>query len=52
MAGFDSPGDTYGEFPKDAVLPADIKQHCDEVSQADGIVIVHPNWWGLVAVAV
>ena len=36
----------YGEFPKDAVLPADIKQHCDEVSQADGIVIIHPNWWG------
>jgi putative NADPH-quinone reductase len=36
----------YGEFPKDAVLPADIKPHCDEVSQADGIVIIHPNWWG------
>ena len=36
----------YGEFPKDAVLPADIKRHCDEVSQADGIVIIHPNWWG------
>ncbi len=36
----------YGEFPKDAVLPAEIRRHCDEVSQADGIIIVHPNWWG------
>jgi NAD(P)H dehydrogenase (quinone) len=34
------------EFPGDAVLPAEIKRHCDEVAQADGIIIVHPNWWG------
>ncbi len=36
----------YGEFAKGAALPAVIQQHCDEVSQADGIIIVHPNWWG------
>ena len=36
----------FGEIPKSAVLPAAIQRHCDEVSQADGIVIVHPNWWG------
>ena len=36
----------YGEFPKEAALPAEIQRHCDEVSQTDGIVIVHPNWWG------
>ena len=36
----------YGEFPKDAVLPAEVQRHCDEVTQADGIVIIHPNWWG------
>ncbi len=35
-----------GEFPKGAALPAEIQRHCDEVSQADGIIIVHPNWWG------
>ncbi len=35
-----------GEIPKDAVLPDVIRRHCDEVSQADGIIIVHPNWWG------
>jgi len=35
-----------GELPREAVLSAEIKRHCDEVSQADGIIIVHPNWWG------
>jgi len=23
-----------------------IQKHCDEISQARGIIIVHPNWWG------
>ena len=36
----------YAEFPKQAVLPADIQRHCEDVSQADGIIIIHPNWWG------
>jgi NAD(P)H dehydrogenase (quinone) len=36
----------FGEFLKEAALPAKIQRHCDEVAQADGIVIVHPNWWG------
>ncbi|MBU0946736.1 MAG: NAD(P)H-dependent oxidoreductase [Proteobacteria bacterium] len=34
------------EIPKDASLPADIAQHCKELAATDGIVIVHPNWWG------
>jgi NAD(P)H dehydrogenase (quinone) len=34
------------EFPKEAALPSGIQRHCDEVSRADGIVIIHPNWWG------
>lgn len=34
------------EIPKEAALPPDIKKHCREISEADGIVIVHPNWWG------
>jgi NAD(P)H dehydrogenase (quinone) len=29
-----------------AILPASIRQHCDELMAADGIVVVHPNWWG------
>jgi NAD(P)H dehydrogenase (quinone) len=36
----------FGEFPKDAALPPKVQLYCDEVSQVDGIVIVHPNWWG------
>lgn len=34
------------EIPKNARLDPLIKRHCDEISQADGIVVVHPNWWG------
>jgi putative NADPH-quinone reductase len=41
-----SPMVSSGELARDAGLPAEIKRHCDEVSQADGIIIVHPNWWG------
>jgi NAD(P)H dehydrogenase (quinone) len=24
-----------------------IRQHCHEIVEADGIIIVHPNWWGM-----
>ncbi|NTW60296.1 MAG: NAD(P)H-dependent oxidoreductase [Nitrospirae bacterium] len=34
------------ELPKEAVVPTLIMRHCDEIAAADGIVIVHPNWWG------
>ncbi len=34
------------ELPKNAVLDPIVRKHCDEISQADGIVVVHPNWWG------
>jgi len=34
------------EIAKDTALPAAIKKHCEEIATADGIVIVHPNWWG------
>ncbi len=23
-----------------------VEQHCREIKEADGIVIIHPNWWG------
>ncbi len=35
-----------GEIPRDASLPGIIRRHCAEISAADGIIIVHPNWWG------
>jgi NAD(P)H dehydrogenase (quinone) len=34
------------EIPQDAFLPAVVEGHCEEIRQADGIVIIHPNWWG------
>jgi len=34
------------EIPQPAPLPPEIKRHCREIAAADGIVIVHPNWWG------
>lgn len=34
------------EIANDAKLPAKIKKHCEEIAAADGIIIVHPNWWG------
>ena len=34
------------EFPSEVTLPSNIRQHCDELRLADGIIIVHPNWWG------
>jgi NAD(P)H dehydrogenase (quinone) len=34
------------EIPKDVQLPPEIQLHCDEISEAEGIIIIHPNWWG------
>jgi len=34
------------EIAQDAGLSPEIQAHCDEISSADGIVIIHPNWWG------
>jgi|WetSurMetagenome_2_1015567.scaffolds.fasta_scaffold20993_2 NAD(P)H dehydrogenase (quinone) len=34
------------EISKDAALPAEIARHCAEIAAADGIIVVHPNWWG------
>jgi putative NADPH-quinone reductase len=34
------------EIPDETPLPEDVERHCREVSLADGIIVVHPNWWG------
>ncbi|ACL02552.1 NAD(P)H dehydrogenase (quinone) [Desulfatibacillum aliphaticivorans] len=34
------------EIPSEAKLPPEIDSHCWELALAEGIVIVHPNWWG------
>ena len=36
---------TAAEIARDAVLPASIEQHCQEIAEAEGIIVVHPNWW-------
>jgi hypothetical protein len=33
-------------YCKNAVRPPVIEQHCVELSESDGIVVIHPNWWG------
>ncbi len=35
-----------GEDQSGAKPPAIIQKHCRDLSRADGIIIVHPNWWG------
>ena len=35
-----------GEIANDAKLRATVKKYCEEIAAADGIIIVHPNWWG------
>ncbi|MDQ1275092.1 MAG: hypothetical protein QG610_665, partial [Euryarchaeota archaeon] len=37
---------TAQEIRKGASLEKVIEEHCNEISEAEGIVIVHPNWWG------
>jgi NAD(P)H dehydrogenase (quinone) len=35
-----------GEIPGDAPLPDVIQRHCTEIAEAEGIIVIHPNWWG------
>jgi NAD(P)H dehydrogenase (quinone) len=37
---------TGQEIPRDAILSQALKKHCEEIREVDGIIIVHPNWWG------
>jgi NAD(P)H dehydrogenase (quinone) len=34
------------EIPKNGNVPESIGKYCEELSESDGIVIIHPNWWG------
>lgn len=37
----------YAEIARNAPLPPMIAEHCREIREADGIIIIHPNWWGM-----
>jgi NAD(P)H dehydrogenase (quinone) len=34
------------EIADEAILPTSVELHCRDAAAADGIVIIHPNWWG------
>ncbi|MGA2786319.1 MAG: NAD(P)H-dependent oxidoreductase [Verrucomicrobiota bacterium] len=35
------------ELRKDAKPAPVVARHCKEIANADGIIVVHPNWWGM-----
>lgn len=37
----------HDEIPRDAPTDPVIARHCREIATADGIVFVHPDWWGM-----
>jgi putative NADPH-quinone reductase len=34
------------EISEGASLSVELQSHCKEISTADGIIVIHPNWWG------
>ena len=36
----------HTEIVGDAPLAPTVEAHCRELASADGIVVIHPNWWG------
>jgi len=34
------------EINSQAELDATLEQHCEELRRAEGLVVIHPNWWG------
>ena len=34
------------EMSEDGIVPPLIEQHCRELRESDGIIVIHPNWWG------
>jgi NAD(P)H dehydrogenase (quinone) len=37
----------FEEIPREAPLDPIIQRHCQEIASAEGIIMVHPNWWGM-----
>jgi len=35
------------EFARDVQLEEVVAHHCEEIVNADGIIVVHPNWWAM-----
>jgi NAD(P)H dehydrogenase (quinone) len=37
---------TYAEIPREHQPDALLEKYCDEIARSEGIIIIHPNWWG------
>jgi NAD(P)H dehydrogenase (quinone) len=37
---------TSDEIPRETKPDAHLKRYCDEIALSEGIIIIHPNWWG------
>ena len=44
--GFD-PILCWKEIPKGSQIDGTIAMHCRDLVEAEGIIVVHPNWWGM-----
>jgi putative NADPH-quinone reductase len=46
---YDEPFDPVlpcNEIPLDARIAPDLQHYCDELVSSDGLIVIHPNWWG------
>ena len=34
------------EIPRNGKIDDVVKKHCADLTGSDGIIIIHPNWWG------
>jgi putative NADPH-quinone reductase len=34
------------EIPKNGQVDNIVKKHCEDLIISDGIIVIHPNWWG------
>ncbi len=37
---------TSEEIPRSGKINDLVRKHCDDLTSCDGIIIIHPNWWG------
>ncbi|MGB7545961.1 MAG: NAD(P)H-dependent oxidoreductase [Methanothrix sp.] len=37
----------WKEIPKGSQIDGTIAMHCRDLGEAEGIIVVHPNWWGM-----
>jgi len=37
----------WKEIPKGSQIDGTIAMHCRDLVEAEGIIVVHPNWWGM-----